>query len=166
MDMLKTFFEKTEEDTSSFFQDKKIWQQGKDYINKQGQYPVIFISLKDIKADKWETALEILKSVVADEYFIHPELETSALVAKTDVAFYKRIINHTASTVDYMRSMQVLSRMLCAHYDKKPIIIIDEYDKRIYLKEFLNMIDEKQLEPNVGNSELRNGYRFSDDIFW
>ena len=34
MDMLKTFFEKTEEDTSSFFQDKKIWQQGKDYINK------------------------------------------------------------------------------------------------------------------------------------
>ena len=50
-------------------------------------------------------------------------------------------------------------------YGKKAIII-DEYDKRIYLKEFLNMIDEKQLEPNVGNSELRNGYRFSDDIFW
>ena len=131
MDMLKTFFEKTEEDTSSFFQDKKIWQQGKDYINKQGQYPVIFISLKDIKADKWETALEILKSVVADEYIRHPELETSALVAKTDVAFYKRIINHNASTVDYMRSMQVLSRMLCAHYAKKPVIIIDEYDTPI-----------------------------------
>ena len=131
MDMLKTFFEKTEEDTSSFFQDKKIWQQGKDYINKQGQYPVIFISLKDIKADKWETALEILKSVVADEYIRHPELETSALVAKTDVAFYKRIINHNASTVDYMRSMQVLSRMLCAHYTKKPVIIIDEYDTPI-----------------------------------
>lgn len=131
MDMLKTFFEKTEEDTSRYFQDKKIWQQGKDYINKQGQYPVIFISLKDIKADKWETALEILKGVVADEYIRHPELETSTSAAKTDVAFYKRIINHTASTVDYMRSMQVLSRMLCAHYDKKPIIIIDEYDTPI-----------------------------------
>ena len=131
MDMLKTFFEKTEENTSHYFQDKKIWQQGKEYINKQGQYPVIFVSLKDIKADKWETALEILKSVVEDEYIRHPELETSALAAKTDVAFYKRIINHTASTVDYMRSMQVLSRMLCAHYDKKPIIIIDEYDTPI-----------------------------------
>lgn len=131
MDMLKTFFEKTEEDTSIFFQEKKIWQQGEDYINKQGQYPVIFISLKDIKADKWETALEILKSVVVDEYIRHPELEASALAAKTDVAFYKRIINHTASTVDYMRSMQVLSRMLCAHHDKKPIIIIDEYDTPI-----------------------------------
>lgn len=131
MDMLKTFFEKTEENTSHYFQDKKIWQQGKEYINKQGQYPVIFVSLKDIKADKWETALEILKSVVEDEYIRHPELETSALAAKTDVAFYKRIINHTASTVDYMRSMQVLSRILYAHYDKKPIIIIDEYDTPI-----------------------------------
>lgn len=81
--------------------------------------------------DKWETALEILKSVVADEYIRHSELETSTFVAKTDIAFYKRIINHTASTVDYMRSMQVLSRMLCTHYAKKPIIIIDEYDTPI-----------------------------------
>ena len=131
MDMLKTFFEKTAEDTARFFMDKKIWQQGKEYTDQQGKYPVIFISLKDIKADNWETALEILKGVVADEYVRHDELETSTLITKTDATFYQRIINLTASAVDYMRSIQVLSRMLCAHYKKKPIIIIDEYDTPI-----------------------------------
>ena len=56
MDMLRTFFEKSEEDTSCYFKDKNIWQQGEEYTKHQGQYPVIFLSLKDIKARKWATA--------------------------------------------------------------------------------------------------------------
>ena len=50
MDMLRTFFEQTAEDTSVYFTDKNIWQQGEKYIQHQGQYPVIYISLKDIKS--------------------------------------------------------------------------------------------------------------------
>lgn len=60
MDMLRTFFEKTAEDTGRYFQDKKIWQQGEKYTSHQGQYPVIFLSLKDIKARKWQYAFDIV----------------------------------------------------------------------------------------------------------
>ena len=44
MDMLRTFFEKTEEDTSRYFKDRKIWKCGKSYRAHQGKYPVIFLS--------------------------------------------------------------------------------------------------------------------------
>lgn len=49
MDMLRTFFEKTPEDTSKYFKDKKIWQAGEKYTSQQGKYPIIFLSLKDVK---------------------------------------------------------------------------------------------------------------------
>ena len=42
MDMLRVFFEKTQEDTSIYFKDKQIWQCGSDYTRHQGKYPVIF----------------------------------------------------------------------------------------------------------------------------
>ena len=57
MDMLRTFFEKTEADTSIYFRDKNIWQQGEEYTKHQGSYPVIYLSLKDIKAADWQTAV-------------------------------------------------------------------------------------------------------------
>ena len=46
MDMLRTFFEKTEEDTSIYFKDKKIWQCGEKYRSYQGKYPVFFSRLR------------------------------------------------------------------------------------------------------------------------
>ena len=49
MDMLRVFFEKTEEDTSAYFRDKLIWQCGAEYTAYQGQYPVIFLTFKDVK---------------------------------------------------------------------------------------------------------------------
>ena len=49
MDMLRTFFEKTDEDTSIYFKDKNIWKCGEKYRLYQGKYPVIFITFKDIR---------------------------------------------------------------------------------------------------------------------
>ena len=53
MDMLRTFFEKSDEDTSVYFKDKMIWQCGDEYIRYQGKYPVIFLSFKDVKCSSW-----------------------------------------------------------------------------------------------------------------
>ena len=131
MDMLRTFFEKTAEDTSKYFVDKKIWQQGKEYIKHQGQYPVIFLSLKDVKSSNWQNTADILKYIIVTEYSRHAELEKSSQLSRADSAFYKRIITSTATYIDYMFSLQALSRMLHAHYGKAPIIIVDEYDTPI-----------------------------------
>ena len=131
MDMLRTFFEKTSEDTSKYFVDKKIWQQEQKYIKQQGQYPVIFLSLKDVKSSNWQNTADIFKYIIVTEYSRHAELEKSSRLSRADSAFYKRIITSTATDIDYMFSLQALSRMLHAHYGKAPIIIVDEYDTPI-----------------------------------
>ena len=48
MDMLRTFFELSDEDTSRYFTDKKIWSCGETYRSYQGKYPVIFLTFKDL----------------------------------------------------------------------------------------------------------------------
>ena len=131
MDMLRTFFEKTNEDTSKYFKDKKIWQQGESYTKHQGRYPVIFLSLKDVKARKWQTAYELLKAAISLEYARHQELENSEALSAKDLAFYRKIVDETATETNFMLSLQALSRMLHLHHQKAPIIIIDEYDTPI-----------------------------------
>lgn len=58
MDMLRVFFEKTNEDTSVYFKDKQIWQCGDYYTKHQGQYPVIFLTFKDVKSMTWEETFQ------------------------------------------------------------------------------------------------------------
>ena len=131
MDMLRTFFEKTAEDTGRYFQDKKIWQQGEKYTSHQGQYPVIFLSLKDIKARKWQYAFDALKYIISVEYMRHSELKRSSELEEADIELYNRIVKHQASYMEYVFSLQALSRMLHQHHKQAPVIIIDEYDTPI-----------------------------------
>lgn len=131
MDMLRTFFEKTAEDTGRYFQDKKIWQQGEKYTSHQGQYPVIFLSLKDIKARKWQYAFDALKYIISVEYMRHSELKRSSELEEADIGLYNRIVKNQASYMEYVFSLQALSRMLHQHHKQAPVIIIDEYDTPI-----------------------------------
>ena len=145
MDMLRTFFEKTPEDTSKYFKDKKIWQAGEKYTSQQGKYPIIFLSLKDVKFSNWEIALELLKEVIRNEYARHPELEKSTELTKADTNLYQKIVNDTASDANYLFSLGALSRMLHAHHKLAPIIIIDEYDTPIqegYINSYYQQVVE------------------------
>lgn len=131
MDMLRTFFEKTAENTGRYFQDKKIWQQGEKYTSHQGQYPVIFLSLKDIKARKWQYAFDALKYIISVEYMRHSELKRSSELEEADIELYNRIVKNQAGYMEYVFSLQALSRMLHQHHKQAPVIIIDEYDTPI-----------------------------------
>ncbi|WP_462372565.1 AAA family ATPase [Phascolarctobacterium succinatutens] len=131
MDMLRTFFEKTAEDTGRYFQDKKIWQQGEKYTSHQGQYPVIFLSLKDIKARTWQYAFDALKYIISVEYMRHSELKRSSELEEADIELYNRIVKNQAGYMEYVFSLQALSRMLHQHHKQAPVIIIDEYDTPI-----------------------------------
>lgn len=131
MDMLRTFFEKTDEDTSSYFKNKKIWQQGEAYTREQGKYPVIYLSLKDIKAGRWEAAFDLLKFIIENEFSRHGELQNSSRITEADRSFYKKIVSGSADEAAYMLSLRTLSRMLEAHYAVPAVILIDEYDTPI-----------------------------------
>lgn len=129
MDMLRTFFENTPEDTSKYFKDKKIWQAGEKYTSQQGKYPVIFLSLKDANKDNWQDLYSRLKATITDEFLRHNELKKSTRLSNT--AFYEKIIAGTGNITDYATSLLRLSQMLHEHYRQQPIIIIDEYDTPI-----------------------------------
>lgn len=75
MDMLRVFFEKTQEDTSIYFKDKLIWQCGSSYTCHQGQYPVIFLTFKDVKCLTWKETFQKIRKLISLEFMRHEELE-------------------------------------------------------------------------------------------
>jgi len=131
MDMLRVYFEKTDTDTSVYFADKKIWQCGEQYRKHQGQYPVIFLSFKDVKYSTWTEAKENIAHILAFEFGRHPELADSTRCLEFEKECYRRIASGTASDVDLSTSLSILSQMLHRHHGTAPVIIIDEYDTPI-----------------------------------
>ena len=143
MDMLRVFFEKQQEDTSIYFRDKAIWKCGDFYIQHQGAYPVIFLSFKDVKFDTWEATMDKIKALLQTEFERHSELMESPYVAEYEKEYFQRILSGKASEVDVVSSLENLSRMLKKHYQKAPVIIVDEYDTPIqegYSRNFYNEI--------------------------
>ena len=128
MDMLRTFFEKTDEDTSRYFTDKKIWKCGKVYRDHQGKYPVIFLSFKDVKCTSWDETYDLISKLIAMEYKRHSELNSDT---NPDQDFYHKVIADQASGNEFMLSMMMLAKMLHEFHGIEPIVIIDEYDTPI-----------------------------------
>lgn len=128
MDMLRTFFEKTNEDTSIYFRDKKIWSCGKKYRDYQGKYPVIFITFKDIKFNTWEETFAAIKEIFSKESYRHIELRTSDKCNEYEKKNFENLLSGNVSEVELSSALLNLSRMLHNHHGVAPIIIIDEYD--------------------------------------
>ena len=131
MDMLKTFFEKTEKDTSIYFQDKKIWNCGEKYRELQGAYPVISITFKDVKFNNWTDSLEAIRIVIRDEYMRHAEIFSSNKLDFVEQDYLTRMQTGTLNEVEYTRALLNLSRMLEKHHQSKVVTLIDEYDTPI-----------------------------------
>lgn len=143
MDMLRVFFEKTPEDTSTYFKDKYIWQCGDYYTKHQGQYPVIFLSFKDIKCSSWQETFQKISKLISLEFMRHDELESSSVLSSYEKEQYHRFASEDINEVDCQMGLQLLSLLLHKHYDKECVIIIDEYDTPIqqgHICDFYNEI--------------------------
>lgn len=131
MDMLKSFFEKSDEDTSVFFKEKKIWACGEKYRKLQGAFPVISFTFKDAKFTDWANTFEAIKNVIRDEYMRHEELFTSDRLNPVEQDYLSRIQSGQLNEVEYSRALLNLERMLEKHHQSKVIVLIDEYDAPI-----------------------------------
>ena len=143
MDMLRTFFEKTNEDTTVYFQDKKIWACGQKYRSYQGKYPVIFLTFKDVKFNTWEETFSAVRDIFAKETQRHEELRTSDKCDEYDERKYVRLAEGNVTEVELSSALADLSAMLHKHYGIAPVIIIDEYDTPIqqgYMKGYYEEI--------------------------
>ena len=143
MDMLRVFFEISDEDTSRYFADKAIWNCGEEYRAYQGKYPVIFLSFKDVKFDTWEATIDKIRGLLQEEYGRHQELIDSDKLSQYEKIYFTKILDSSANEVELTSALERLSKMLAVHYGKAPIIIIDEYDTPIqegYSKDFYDEI--------------------------
>ncbi len=142
LSMLQYFFENNQ-DTKELFRDLAIYktEEFNKYIN---QYPVIFLSFKDIKNSNFDETIEGVKDLISNEYERHYNniIEVVSIREKTII---DSIINLTASNKNYENSLKLLSKLLYKKYNQEVIILIDEYDTPIhasYLNEYYNEMIE------------------------
>ena len=143
MDMLRVFFEKTSDNTSIYFKDKYIWQCGDYYTKHQGQYPVIFLSFKDVKCSSWQETFQKISKLISLEFMRHDELDSSFVLSSYEKEQYHRFASENINEVDCQMGLQLLSLLLHKHYNKECVIIVDEYDTPIqqgHLCDFYNEI--------------------------
>lgn len=146
MTMLKCFFEKTADSKQHLFSSLNISQHAES-MKHQGQYPVIFMTFKDTKELGWEGCCEKIKMVISNEFRRHQYLlDTNNLDTKQKSDF-KKVVDGSASQAVFENSIKDLSSHLQAYYDRKPIVLIDEYDAPIqagfinhYYKEVINFM--------------------------
>jgi hypothetical protein len=105
MTMLRYFFEKTEEDKSYLFEGLEITNDG-DCMAHQGQYPVIYLSLKDVKGLSWIDAASKIIEKVADLYKVHSHISDS--LPKDHEQQFQQLAYRQASIKDYELSLKNL----------------------------------------------------------
>lgn len=131
MDMLKTFFEISDQDTAKYFENKKIWSYGEEYREEQGKYPVIFVTFKDIKFSSWEQTYTAIREIIAKEFLRHEVILTSDKCNEYEKDYFRKVVDGSISEVSMSRALSELSHMLQKHYTQPAVIIIDEYDTPI-----------------------------------
>ena len=125
MSMLKYFFDVREsEKNKELFKNLKIAKS--PYFEEQGKYPVIFISMKDIKEMSMEKCEEQLKDITANLFRKYSDIINS--LNEFDREDFINICRKDFSKIALGNSLKFLSKSLYEHYKKKIIVLIDEYD--------------------------------------
>ncbi len=138
MSMLRYFFEKSAQDHSALFENLAISQHA-DCMDKQGQYPVIYLTFKDLKHNTWKVTYDSFVQLIYTEYNRYLYLLDSPVLSDMDKKYFQRVSMDEGSEADYASSIKKLSEFLTKHYGQKTIILIDEYDvpiQQAYLKQY------------------------------
>ena len=127
MSMIKYFFDvRNKDENRKLFERLKIF--GSEYMREQGKYPVIFVSLKDLRADTWEMCLLEIKKLISK---IYREFQyITEKMNEDDKEIYDSIKNRK-NDMDLNTSIELLSEYLFEYYGERVIILIDEYDAPI-----------------------------------
>ncbi len=131
LSMIEHFYDIYKPDSAKLFSKFKIRKKAKFCDEHQNKYPVINISLKDIKAGNWETCHEKFSIEISDLYSKHEYLLKSDKISETKKDNFRQILRKEVSQAQLEYSLKHLSEYLNLHFDKEVIILVDEYDAPI-----------------------------------
>ena len=125
MSTLKYFFDvRNAEEDRKLFKDLYIEKSG--YFDKQGQYPVILISFKDLSANNWKAMTINIKEAIRKLFNEHSYLFEDLIEIKKEV--FEKILRKTLDIEELKNILQFLTEILYEKYNKKVVVLIDEYD--------------------------------------
>ena len=143
LDMVEKFFSVKYANRSDLFEKFDIWKD-ESYQDMQGGYPVISISLADIKDVNYAEMRESMKRCIGDMFRRHRYLLESDKLTDDDKQYFTRLSTGNGDDGEYMEALRKLSELMYLHYGKKAIILIDEYDTPM-LESYVNGFWEKAI---------------------
>ena len=139
MSMLKYFFDiKEAEENRKLF--KNLYIEKTESFKEQGQYPVIFLSLKDLKATTWEEMEKDIKSTIASLFLEYEDLYYE--LGEFDKPLFKKIAIKEVDIENLKDALKVLVKILYKKYNEKVVVLIDEYDSPL-VSAYINGYYEK-----------------------
>ncbi len=130
----------------------------------QGQFPVIFLTLKEVRGKNFEEAYALIKNLVRNVFEEHKYLQLSDKLSEEQKALIKKYLNKTVSYEDYKEFLYILSKYIHFHTGKKVMLLLDEYDTPLhdahvhgYYEEMRSLIATLFNKAFKGNDYLHKG---------
>ncbi|MCX6580806.1 MAG: AAA family ATPase [Candidatus Aminicenantes bacterium] len=114
------------------FDSLAICGAGQEYLDKIGRHPVIFLTFRLIKDMDWESCLDNIKKLIQKEYARHYYLLESQKLMPHERNYFQKIIDLTGNKGDYANSLENLLIFLSRYYNRRAVILIDEYDAPVH----------------------------------
>ena len=160
MTTLKYFFDvRNAEENRKLFKD--LYIEKSKYFKEQGQYPTIFITLKDTKKNNWEECYSKIKIILRDLYEEHSYIKDKLSINEKEQ--YDKIL-FKKDEAEYDNALLNLTKYLYNYYQKKVVLLIDEYDSPLitanqfnYYKEAINFFRDFLSSALKTNSNLKMG---------
>ncbi len=145
LSMLYYFLSRNYNKNENLFKGLKISKEEEFCKKHQQQYPIIFISFKDVKALDYENAYDIIVKLIRELYAEHRYLLEGDLLAQDEKSIYEEILNEKANKASIKDSIKQLALYMARKFKQLPIVLIDEYDTPIqegYSKQYYEKIVE------------------------
>ena len=139
MSMLRYYFDCNIKDSKELFTGLKIMEQEEKYTSKQGYYPVIYMTLKDVNDVNYNNMILNMKTAMLEAYEQHMYLLESDKIYDFEKEKIKDVLYCRENEVDLRNSLKELSKYLNRHFEKPVYLIVDEYDvplQNAYIKEY------------------------------
>ena len=128
MSMLESFFSIQKGDSRDVFAGLDIMKHEAFCDEWMNQYPVLFLTLKDVEGNNYDIAFGKLKAVLADLCKKHEKIVENPKVDPADAETFKKLMFQTAGEVEVRNALKTIMRMMMTVYGKPVILLIDEYD--------------------------------------
>lgn len=129
MSMISYFFSQDDaKENRKLFRGLAIDRAGEKYMCEQGSRPVVFLTLKEWKADNWAGMQEVIRNALGNLFDQYHFLLDDSKLSQRDRRILHLLIDGEADITQEMTSLAFLVRLLAQHYGKNPVLLLDEYD--------------------------------------